>query len=153
MATEYGGGQVTIGPHLIGHVAVTNVTAVPALSPRIRFGLSWTLGHRHRSGEASPPGDEYRLIDFEGELRVGAGDLFVGTLVRDESRHPIRSLAYVQTQGGSVALDLDGHRLERLEEHRAGGVLTMKMQLWGTVNLLRPEGLSGGGRSKLLRQP
>ena len=23
----------------------------------------------------------------------------------------------------------------------------------GTVNLLRPEGLSGGGRSKLLRQP
>ena len=55
--------------------------------------------------------------------------------VRDESRHPIRSLAYVQTQGGSVALDLDGHRLERLEEHRAGGVLTMKMQLWPRIEM------------------
>ena len=106
---------MTIGPHLVGHVAVTNVTAVPALSPRIRFGLSWTLGHRHRSGEASPPGDEYRLIDFEGELRVGADDLFVGTLVRDGSRHPLRSLDHVQTQEGFVALDLDGHRLERLD--------------------------------------
>ena len=45
MAAGYGEGRVTIGPQIVGHVAVTNVTAVPALSPRIRFGLSWTLGH------------------------------------------------------------------------------------------------------------
>ncbi len=135
MATEYGGGQVTIGPHLVGHVAVTNVTAVPGLSPRIRFGLFWTLGHRHRSGEASPPGDEYRLIDFEGELRVGADDLFVGTLVRDGSRHPLRSLDHVQTQEGFVALDLGRYRLEQLEGHRAGDVLAMKIQLWPRIEM------------------
>ena len=68
-------------------------------------------------------------------MRVGADDLFVGTLVRDGSRHPLRSLDHVQTQEGFVALDLDGHGLERLEEHRAGGVLTMKMQLWPRIEI------------------
>ena len=135
MAAGYGEGRVTIGQSLVGHVAVTDVTAVPALSPRIRFGLSWTLGHLRRSGEANLPGHEYRLIDFGGELRVGRDDLFVGTLVRDESWYPIRSLDHVQTQDSSVALDLGGHRLERLEEHRAGGVLTMQMQLWSRIEM------------------
>ena len=41
----------------------------------------------------------------------------------------------MQTQEGSVALDLGGHGLERLEEHRAGGVLTMKMQLWPRIEM------------------
>ena len=86
----------------------------PALNPRIRFGLSWTLGHLARSRDGNPQ-EEYRLIDFGGELRMGADDLFVGTLVRDGSRHPLRSLGYVETQEGSVAVDLGRHRLERLE--------------------------------------
>ena len=106
MATSYGVGKVTIGQRIVGHVAVTDVVAVPALSPRIRFGLSWTLGHLRPSGEANLPGDEYHLIDFGGELRVGADDQFVGTLVRDGSTHPLRSLDHVQTQEGFVALDL-----------------------------------------------
>ena len=129
MATNYGVGNVTIGPRLVGHVAVTDVVAVPALSPRIRFGLSWTLRHLR------PSGDEYHLIDFGGELRVGEDDQFVGTLVQDGSRHPLRSLDYVQTQEGFVALDLGRHRLERLEEHRAGDVLAMKMQLWPRIEM------------------
>ena len=135
MATNYGVGKVTIGPRIVGHVAVTDVVAVPALSPRIRFGLSWTLGHLRPSGEANLPGDEYHLIDFGGELRVGADDQFVGTLVRDGSRHPLRSLDHVQTQEGFVALDLGRHRLEQLEEHRAGDVLAMKMQLWPRIEM------------------
>ena len=134
MAAGYGDGRVTIGRCLVGRVAVTNVAAVPALSPRIRFGLSWTLGHLDRSGEGHP-GEEYQLIDFGGELRMGADDLFVGTLVRDGSRHPFRSFGYVDTQTGSVALDLGRHRLERLEECRAGGALTMEMQLWSRIEM------------------
>ncbi|WP_423928604.1 hypothetical protein [Candidatus Palauibacter sp.] len=134
MAAGYGDGRVTIGHTMVGRVAVTNVTAVPALGPRIRFGLSWTLGHLIRSREGNRQ-DEYHLIDFGGELRVGADDLFVGQLVRDGSRHPLRSLGYVDTQDGSVALDLGRHRLERLEECRAGGVPTMKMQLWPRIEM------------------
>ena len=135
MASGFGMAKVTIGPRMVGHVAVTEVAAVPALSPRIRFGLSWTLGHLHSSGVANLPGDEYHLIDFGGELRVGADDLFVGTLVRDGSRHPLRSLDHVQTQEGFVALDLGRHRLEQLEEHRAGDVLAMMMQLWPRIEV------------------
>lgn len=123
MVAGYGAADVIIGPHLVGQVAVTGVHAVPALSPQIRFRLSWTLGHRYRSGEPDRPEDEYRLIDYGGELTVGADSLFVGTLVRAESWHPIRSLPYVQAQESSAALDLGDYRLERLEEHRAGGVL------------------------------
>ena len=37
MAGGYGRGKVMIGPSLVGHVAVIKVTAVPAVSPRIRF--------------------------------------------------------------------------------------------------------------------
>ena len=66
---------------------------------------------------------------------MGPDKLFVGNLVKDASGHPIRSLSHVGTQSGSVALDLGGHRLERLEEHRAGGVLTMQMQLWPCVEI------------------
>lgn len=66
---------------------------------------------------------------------MGPDNLFVGNLVRDASGHPIRSLSHVRAQTGSVALDLDGHRLERLEEHRAGGVLTMQMQLWPRIEM------------------
>ena len=135
MATGYGRGRVSIGSTLVGQVSVTDVTAVPALSPRIRFGLSWTLGPRHDSGEPHLPGDEYLLSDFTGELRIGADDLLVGTLVRDGPWQHLRSLPYVDTQESSVALDLGGHRLEQLEEHRAGGVLTLKMQLWPRVEM------------------
>ena len=136
MAAAYGDGRVTIGRYSVGRVAVTNVAAVPALSPRIRFGLSWTLGHRASSGDGHPH-EEYQLIDFGGELRIGADDLVVGTLVRDGSRHPLRSLGHVDTQVGSVALDLGRHRLERLEECRAGGALTMEMQLWPRIEMGR----------------
>ncbi|MCY3705911.1 MAG: hypothetical protein OXH08_10450 [Gammaproteobacteria bacterium] len=135
MAAGYGAADLMIGRYSVGQVSVTGVTAVPALSPRIRFGLSWTLGHRHPSGEANGPGDEYRVLDFGGQLRVGADALFVGTLMRDESWSPIRSLPYVQTQGSSVALDLGEHRLEQLEEHRAGGVLSLSMQLWCRIEM------------------
>lgn len=135
MTVGYGAGDVTIGRHRVGQVAITGVKAVPALSPRIRFGVSWTLGHRHHSREPNRPADEYRLIDFWGELRVGAEDLFVGTLVWDGPRYPIRSLPYVLTQESSVALDLGSHRLERLEELRAGRALVLKMQLWPRIEM------------------
>ena len=66
---------------------------------------------------------------------MGPDNLFVGNLVRDGSGHHIPSLSHVRAQTGSVALDLGGHRLERLEEDRAGGVLTMHMQLWPRVEM------------------
>ena len=47
MTAGYGDERVTIGRSMVGRVAVTKVAAVPALRPRIRFELSWTLGHRH----------------------------------------------------------------------------------------------------------
>ena len=134
MTASYGSGDVTIAPSRVGNVAVSNVSPVPALIPRIRFDLSWTLQHRRGLGEG-PPGTDFILTDFPGELTVGPDNLFVGNLVRDASGHPIRSLSHVGTQSGSVALDLGGHRLERLEEHRAGGVLTMQMQLWPRVEM------------------
>ena len=134
MAVGYGDGRVSIGPTMVGRVAVTKVTAVPALAPRIRLELSWTLGHVARSGGGDSP-NEYLLIDFGGELRLGADDLLVGTLVRDGSRHALRSFGYVDTQAGSVALDLGRHGLERMEEHRAGGALELRMRLWTRIEM------------------
>ena len=131
----YGAAEVMIDWRLVGRVAVTGVRPVPALGPRIRFNLSWTLGHRPRSSETNSQADEYRLLDFGGELRVGTDALFVGTLVRDESWYPIDSLKYVQDQEGSVALDLGERLLERLEEYRAGGVLSLSMQLWSRIEM------------------
>ncbi|WP_419936991.1 hypothetical protein [Candidatus Palauibacter sp.] len=134
MTTGYGDGRVTIGSTMVGRVAVTNVATVPALTPRIRFGLSWTLGHLVHTREGNRR-DEYQLVDFGGELRLGPDDRFVGQLVRDGAAYPLRSFDYVDTQGGSVALDLGRYRLEQLEECRAGGVLIMKMQLWPRVEI------------------
>lgn len=135
MPAGYGAADVIIGRTLVGQVAVTGVQAVPALSPRIRFRLLWTLGHRYRSGEPDRPEGEYRLIDYGGELSVGAGSVVVATMVRAESWRPIGSLPYVHTQESSAAFDLGDHRLERLEEHRAGGVLSLSMQLWLRVEM------------------
>ena len=135
MAVGYGAANVMIDWRLVGNVAVTSVCVVPALSPRIRFNLSWTLGHRSRSGEKNSPTDEYRLIDFGGQLRVGTDALFVGTLVRDESWYPMDSLDHVRTQVGSVALDLGQCQLERLEECRDGGVLSLSIQLWCRIEM------------------
>ena len=133
-AAGYGDGRVEIGRYMVGRVAVTDVAVVPALSPRIRFGLSWTLGHMVCSGEGDRK-DAYHLIDFGGELLMGIDDRCVGQLVRDGSRHPLRSLDYVDTQEGSVAIDLGRYRLEQLEESRAGGVLSLKMRLWPRVEI------------------
>ena len=134
MAAGYGEGRVIIGTSQVGRVAVTGVAAVPALSPRIRFGLSWTLGHRviSQHGRAR---EEYRVVDFRGELRLGADDLLVGTLAREGPRRPLRSFDYVDTQDTSVALDLGGYRLERLEERRAGGALALTMRLWPRIEM------------------
>lgn len=134
MTGSYGSEQVTIEASMVGNVAVSNVRPVPALIPRIRFDLSWTLQHQLRLGEG-PPGTAFVLTDFPGELTVGPDNLFVGNLVRDASGLPIRSLTHVDTQTRSVALDLGAHRLERLEEHRTGGALTMQMQLWPRVEI------------------
>ena len=134
MAVGYGDGRVSIGPTTVGRVAVTKVTAVPALTPRIRLDLSWTLGHVASAGDGNPP-EAYLLTDFGGELRLGADDRFVGTLVRDRSRHALRSFGYVDTQAGSVALDLGRHGLERMEEHRAGAALELRMQLWTRIEM------------------
>lgn len=134
MAVGYGDGRVSIGPTMVGRVAVTRITAVPALTPRIRLDLAWTLGHVTHSGGGDSP-REYLLIDFGGELRLGADDLVVGTLVRDGSRHALRSFGYVDTQAGSVALDLGRQRLERMEEHRAGAALELRTQLWTRIEM------------------
>ena len=134
MTASYGSGDVSIVPSTVGNVAVSNVRPVPALIPRIRFDLSWTLQHLRRLGE-DPPGTGFILTDFPGQLTLGPDNLFVGNLVRDGSGHPIPSLSHVRAQTGSVAVDLGGHGLERLEEHRAEGVLTMQMQLWPRVEM------------------
>lgn len=133
MTAGYGDGRVTIERSMVGRVAVGKVAAVPALRPRIRFELSWTLGHR--PSRERPPQGQYRILAFGGELAVGADDLVVGTLVRDGSRHPLLSLGHVDTQAGSVALDLGSRRLERLEECRGGGALTMEMRLWARAEM------------------
>lgn len=134
MAVAYGDGRVSIGSTMVGRVAVTKITAVPALTPRIRLDLSWTLGHAARARDGASP-EEYLLIDFGGELRLRADNLVVGTLVRDGSRHALRSFGYVGVQVGSVALDLGRHGLERLEEHRAGAALELTMQLWTRIEM------------------
>ena len=55
--------------------------------------------------------------------------------MRDGAGYPLRSFDYVDTQEGSVVLDLDRYRLEQLEECRAGGVLAVKMQLWPRIEI------------------
>ena len=135
MAVGYGDGRVSIGPIMVGRVAVTKVTAVPALTPRIRMDLAWMLGQVVRLGKGKPP-EDYHLTDFGGELGLAGRDLFVGTLARDGSRHALRSLGYVDTQAGSVALDLGHHRLERIEEHRAGAALELTLQLWSRIEMV-----------------
>lgn len=134
MAVGYGDARISIGRTMVGRVAVTKVTAVSALTPRIRLDLAWTLGQFVGLGHGDPP-EDYLLIDFGGELRLGADDLFVGTLVRDGPRRPLRSFDYVDTQVASVALDLGCHRLERIEEHRAGAVLNLSMHLWTRIEM------------------
>ena len=134
MTASYGSGDVTIAPSRVGNVAVSNVRPVPALTPRIGFDLSWTLQHQHRLGEV-PPVREFILTDFPGELTVGPDNLFVGNFVRTASGHLIHSQSHVVTQRSSVALNLGGHRLERIEDHRAGGVLTMQMRLWPRIEM------------------
>ena len=136
MAVGYGDARVSIGLTGVGRVTVTRVTAVPALTPRIRLDLAWTLGQLIGLGQGNTP-EDYLIVDFGGELRLGAGDLFVGTLVRDGSRHALRSFGYVDTQASSVALDLGRHRLERIEEHRAGAALELRMQLWTRIEMGR----------------
>lgn len=54
----------------------------------------------------------------------------------------------MQTQGSSVALDLGDPRLERLEEHRAGGVLSLSMQLWSRIEM---DGATTSAKIKELR--
>lgn len=134
MAAGYGGARVSIGTTMVGRVAVTNVTAIPALIPRIRLELSWTLGDIVRSREGNRR-EKYVLVEFGGELRLGTDGLFVGELGRDGLRYPLHSLSYVDTQGASLALDLGRDRLERLEEYRAGGALDLRMQLWTHIEI------------------
>lgn len=134
MASSYGSERLTIEASMVGNVAVSNVRPVPGLVPRIRFDLSWTLQHLPPLGEGHP-WREVVLTDFPGTLMVSPDNLFVGNLVRDASGLPVRSPPHMDTQTRSVGLDLDGHRLERLEEHRAGGVLNMQMLLWPRVEV------------------
>ena len=134
MPTNYGESRVTLGSYLVGEVRVTSVTAVPAIFPRIQFELSWTLGHLQRT-DNTDPAKEYCLVGYGGELYLARNGPVVGVLRQQRTGHAIRSLPYVQGQSGSLALDLDWHRFEQLEEHRAGGALKLWVSLWPRVEL------------------
>lgn len=65
MTSSYGSGDVSITTSTVGNIAVSHVRPVPALIPRIRFDLSWTL-HHALSLEQGHPGKEFILTDFPG---------------------------------------------------------------------------------------
>ena len=110
MTAGYGDGRVTIGRYSVGRVAVTTVAAVPALGPRIRFGLSWTLGHLVRSGEGRPP-EEYQVIDFGGELRIRAEDRRARRRrAAVDSGHPARGDGHWEERAGTDARRRESNR-------------------------------------------
>lgn len=113
MTAGYGDGRVRIGQSTVGRVAVVKVAAVPALRPRIRFELSWTLGHRH-SWRVRRPQGRYQILDFVGELRVGADrrEPAIGMFgVGDRDGHPpdflqlvVKSSSLANWNGLSVSI-------------------------------------------------
>ena len=114
MAGGYGDGRVTIGQYLVGRVAVTDITAVAALSPRIRFGLSWTqAGAQGRLSQA-----------------VREASLAVCQRVRGPSEHPrvgyahadaARRRGHGRAANHVTGVDGIGHRLHHSQPCVSGG--------------------------------
>lgn len=129
MPTNYGSGRFSIGSYIAGHVRVTFVTSAPALAPRIKLELAWSIGHLHATGEMGRP-VEYKITGIDGELFLGRNGPAVGAPLQLGERRHLRSLPYVQEQQTDLTLDLDWRRFERIEEYRQGGSLIFWLKLW-----------------------
>ncbi|HEX9728086.1 MAG TPA: hypothetical protein VGA37_06260 [Gemmatimonadales bacterium] len=129
--TSFGENRLTVYGRIIGQVRVLALDHGSALFPRLSFKLSVTL-QEHPNGQFSDgrPIQTFEMRDLHGELRLQETSAALGLLHWAGPRRHVRSAPYVSENQIEVVCELDWTRLERLEDHRAGGEAVLWLALW-----------------------
>lgn len=132
--TSFGENQLTVYSQIIGHVRVLAVYHGLATFPRLTFRLGITLQERPQD-QFNPgrPIQNYEMRDLIGELRLEESSHTLGLLQWTGPRRHVRSAPYVSESQIEVVCELDWQRVERIEEHRAGGEARLWFALWPTL--------------------
>jgi hypothetical protein len=132
--TSFGENELQVGSRLVGRVRVLGILPGTAVFPRIVIRLGVTL-HDSPKNEFAPgrPVEAFEVRDLQGELRLAEGGMAVASLHWIGHRRHVRSSSYGSENEVSLTCDLDPFRLERLEEHRAGGEIAFWLALWPTL--------------------
>jgi hypothetical protein len=129
--TSFGENQLTVYSRIIGQVRVLALYHGSALFPRLSFKLGVTLQeHPQDEFSAGRPIQAFEMRDLQGELRLQESGAVLGLLHWAGPHRHVRSAPYISESQIDAVCELDWPRLERIEDHRAGGEAVLWLALW-----------------------
>jgi hypothetical protein len=121
-----------VNSSIVGAASVTGFGPLSAIYPRLAVDLDVRLTDHPR--EVSPfnpaPIFDFDLRDIRGELRLKENADTIGTVIPIGQRRAMKSGPTGNRHSLRLACDLTASRLEKIEAHRAGGVLLVWLELW-----------------------
>lgn len=130
---SYGESELIVRSFNMGRFRVTSVSHDSSIFPRLVFTVGVQLHERDADRDFEPPKGPFEVRDAHGELRLIENSQAVGAIVWKGPRRALRSSNYGHENQVQFACDLDHHRLEMIERRRAGGNLTLWLQIWPIV--------------------
>jgi hypothetical protein len=132
--TSFGENTLSVNSRIIGQVRVLDLYPGSALYPRLTIRLGITLHELPEEQFAkNRPIRNFEVRDLHGELRLDESTTALGLLHWAGPRRYVRSAPYISENQIDVVCDLDWHRLERIEERRAGGEAVIWVALWPSL--------------------
>lgn len=131
MVASLGEVDFTIDSRRAGQFRVIAISAWPSLGSMLRVTLGCRLMDLPEGTEYHPASAirGYQLVDLTGEVTLGENGPVAGLLARVGPRSLVTSTHYGHEDHVPLAWQLDGMRLERLEEFRRGGPLRVWFSL------------------------
>lgn len=126
-----GEADIIVNSFRVGRATVLDVLAIPGGIPRLSFRLGIGLqDNPSNSFGSGRPAQAFWLHDLPGEVRLDEQARPLGVVHWVGRQHMPRSSQQFYESQVELAWDLDGARLEYLEDHRAGGEAIIWLSLW-----------------------
>lgn len=124
--------DLMVNSSVVGTASVTGLGPLSALYPRLAVDLDIRLTDHPREVSAFNPAPifDFELRDLTGELRLKENTDTIGTVMLVGQRRLMKSGPTGNRHTLRLACDLTAARLEKIETYRAGGVLSIWLELW-----------------------
>lgn len=129
---SFGERELMVNARICGSLRVLNLSALPALYPRLGLMIGCTLIEIDEPTHMGGPLKDLELVGLSGELRLQEHGPALGFL-QWVGNNRCQSSPYASEDQLQLACDLDPWRLEQIEKARNGAAPVFWLQLWPLI--------------------